>query len=48
MSVNKQSQPEKERSQSLTPDLENIPNVIKIQNQDDAFISISKPILLDK
>jgi len=33
---------------SRTPDLKNIPNVFKIHNQDDAVISISKPILLDK
>jgi len=33
MSVNKQSQPGKKRSQSRNPDHENIPNVIKIQNK---------------
>jgi len=48
MSFNKQNQPEKGRSQSRTPDLKNIQNVFKIQNQDEYFISISKPILLDK
>jgi len=35
MSFNKQSQPGKKRSQSRNPDHENIPNVFKIQNQDD-------------